>query len=580
MPHPRVTRLHGRRGWQIPAASVALCSLAACWIIPWRLAFGPEMSYYTVGYLADEYAYIQRMAPLVQGATVNNPFNGFGDPQVINQFFLERSCQLVMTALHMDVLAFFWIWRVLFPLVLLALFLYIARAAIFRRPWATGLQYGAAAAALPVLYAVYFLVGDCLMSSGAVPLFYFLNRIPTNAEFVVSLVMIGLYLRFSALPTARTGSLLALAGALTLYWRPYAAVPWSMATGLGVAYLLLRRRLSWRDLRLMCGVFAAAVLPYVLIWNWNAPIPAHIEQMRRMYLLPFPYRVHSYWPLYLSLALLLLVLSRWALRPLRVAIVTGAISLAILPFICGAIKPPARELLSNDRFACYHLAMLLGAVLAVVGQRASAWRGRAGLVAARRWTIGLSATGLASAAFIAQLALQHPFDLHGWGHPAFVLRDLRYHAAYRWVREHTPEDALFLVDDGYDWTRASEDDLELKRLSHKMLCFHNDLFQNIARRRRVYSDCMALGQPFRDEELYEYGTLHWGTFGYPINKKKYLDALKHLRPTFVLWRRSPPVFQPDYPVPVPRGIYAEGLKSLSHVVYTDAYTEIWKIDYK
>ena len=68
--------------WLIAVASVA--TLAACWVIPWRLCLGPHGSFYTFGYVGDEYVYAQRIQSLITGASPLNPINGICDPIIIS----------------------------------------------------------------------------------------------------------------------------------------------------------------------------------------------------------------------------------------------------------------------------------------------------------------------------------------------------------------------------------------------------------------------------------------------------------------------------------------------------------------
>src|SRR5262249_21227026 len=107
---------------------VALASaIASCWIVPWRLAFGPGGSYYTFGYLNDEYNYAQRIQPLLDGATATNPINGVCDSRIHSQFFLEDACRLFITLTGVNVVSFMWAWRLLSPLIIITFAFLLAR---------------------------------------------------------------------------------------------------------------------------------------------------------------------------------------------------------------------------------------------------------------------------------------------------------------------------------------------------------------------------------------------------------------------------------------------------------------------
>jgi hypothetical protein len=133
------------------AALVALCfafTLAACWVLPWRLGLGPEGSYYTFGYTADEYTYAYRLQPLIAGATATNPINGIGDPQATSQQYLDDLCRWFLTLTGLPTIGFIWVWRVLFPVCLAGMLLLLARICIARplRAWSVPLGWAAAAA--------------------------------------------------------------------------------------------------------------------------------------------------------------------------------------------------------------------------------------------------------------------------------------------------------------------------------------------------------------------------------------------------------------------------------------------------
>jgi hypothetical protein len=95
-----------------------LTTLCAAWLPGLKLAFGPNASYYAFGYVGDEYVYAQRIQPLIAGTTATNPVNGICDSGVISPYYLEDLLRVVLTYSGIDVIALFWIWRGVFPVLL------------------------------------------------------------------------------------------------------------------------------------------------------------------------------------------------------------------------------------------------------------------------------------------------------------------------------------------------------------------------------------------------------------------------------------------------------------------------------
>ncbi|HEY3320062.1 MAG TPA: hypothetical protein VGP72_06330 [Planctomycetota bacterium] len=572
----------GRSHWTLLGIAVCLAALAAALVVPVRLARWPVAPYYAVGYLADEYAKIERIDIPPDGASPSNVYNHFGESKGYSPLLVDSACQSFLRLTGMNIFAFFWLWRALFPVALLTALFWFMRTALGRRRrvYGSALHVVAAGCGLALLYLLTHLLVDRLYdySNGYTPIFLFLNRIPSNLEFILSLVVLTLYLRFLARPVMREGIVLALAGAATVYLRPYAALPWGIAIALGMAWLLCRRQLPPRVGLTMLALFVIALVPLGAISAWNATSPAYRDQMRRIFEMPEgAYCIHAHWKLFLALAATLAVLSRLVRGPARVLVVTGSLALAVLPWICG-LTPVAKELLLGDRFGCFHTVLLIAGCVLALESRAASWSGRAGLFRARRWTGALGGLGLAAA--IATAAFSCSFPLGGKVHvyhPHFLTRDQLSFRTYSWIQQNTPKDSVFLVDDGYDWSQVSpahEFDL--------MLPFwfsHRDLFHSLARRQRVFCHDMWQ-QALTDEDCKSLQRLHAATFGFCCERSTYLSLLQKYHPTHVLWRKYPPVFEDPHSVAVPRSENGRLLQSCSQRVYADLYTEVREIDYQ
>jgi hypothetical protein len=567
------------RRWQAAAFAVCLAALLACWVIPVRLATDPGHGWYTFGYSSDEYAYSQRIDVLPVGASANNVFNKFSDSDVISPYFMDRLFRGFLTITGMDVVTFFWTWRFLFPIGLLGISVAISRVCLREHPWSWPLALCSGSAALLAMFLYHHAVVDRLtvyfIDMDYVPIFMMLNRLPANIEFLLGGFFVVSLLWWSRNPSSGIGAILSLAVAAAFYLRPYLGLPCAIALVLAVVWSLAIRNVALRDCMIPALLLIVAMAPWLYILRHNNSIPAHIEQMTRMFLHPFPYMVHPLWPLYVFVGAGLLAAIPWMAKWARVSIASSAISLCGLPFYAGA-TPVAREMLSNDRFSCFYLPLLLAAVMLLISQRMQSWRGAK---LAFRFHRALSVTSVICAcAGAAVFYLSLRFEFEAPFHPAFVQRDQRYFKAYEWVLLNTPDDALFLVDDGFDRSKglASERDniMAMTRLGF----FHFDFFSAITHRQRVYAD-LSYVYYMSEADLNQMTALQWGSFGYPLKGVEYAAALKRLQPGYVFWRKSPPIFQPDAVLPVPRGQYGTRLQQFSTTVYRDEHCEIWQMNY-
>jgi hypothetical protein len=70
-----------------------LLFLTATWVLPYRLLNDTGNSFYTFGFVGDEYFYAERIQPLVGGATAVNTVSGLAI-RTISPFYLENLCHL------------------------------------------------------------------------------------------------------------------------------------------------------------------------------------------------------------------------------------------------------------------------------------------------------------------------------------------------------------------------------------------------------------------------------------------------------------------------------------------------------
>ena len=105
-----------------------------------------------------------------------------------------------------------------------------------------------------------------------------------------------------------------------------------------------------------------------------------------------------------------------------------------------------------------------------------------------RWTLVFSLLAVCGAAIVGFHNATFNFAEYLCGPYESVDEDLKHVKAYKWVRENTPPDALFLVDDGYDWSGITN----TGHTSRYVQDIQADVFQIVAKRRRVYQVCSAI----------------------------------------------------------------------------------------
>ncbi|MCY3022358.1 MAG: hypothetical protein NTW87_25540 [Planctomycetota bacterium] len=540
------------------ATGLALtAALAACWVIPYRLATTGARSFYACVFIGDEGFYAARVQPLLCGATATNPVNGVCDPKAVSMFFLEDLLRAVITCSGVDVVAFVWLWRYVFPVALLGLMVLLARAAIAprRRPWSPPLRLAAAAAGFVLLYILHHLLIVFPPVQG------WLNRFPTNTEFFLSAAVAWAFVYFSNAPGIKRGIILALASAAIVYLRPYAALGWGIAVPVAMIGLVLAKRMT---VRVALATLAAVLLfltPWIVIAAWNGQTPTQHELVMRYFRPPKHYYVNPYWTQCLPLGALFCLAALGIRRRHRLFLVSCGASIAILPFVTGFFYF-ARELLFH-RFCVFYLVVLAVAGMLLVDRFSQSWRGTKGWLAARRWTIGLSAGAAAAACYLAVANWNYDFAKYPEGPYAAVADELRYVPAYQWIREQTPETALFLFDDGSDWH-----DGRFGQKGTSMLA-QGDLFQIVARRRRVFSERLLVNV-LSNEDYTALRLLHRATFGMAYkDMNRVVAALQRFQPSHIFVRKERSA---------QRGLLPR-FKTASKVVYGDDVCEVWELHY-
>ncbi len=552
------------RPWLIFLCAVAMgATLAAVWVLPVRMAFEPGCSYYTFNLICDETCYALKLAPPIAGTNALNPSNGLCDPNILSPFYLEALGRALVMHSGLDVITCFWIWRWAFPFGCAISMGLLARACLPRRrsSWTLPLIAAASAAATALLYVF------CALLLPAPP-GHWLNRIPTNIEFPLSVAVLAAFVSLLRVPgNARAIRVVALLLILT-YLRPYAALPLCASIALSVSWLAFRRQIAWRVVFLATAVFLLGMLPWFLTHQHNQQSPVYREMFARCFRPERPYFVFPRWPAYLLFAAAIAGMASALRGRCRVFLIGAAVMLAALPFVSGLTSIKIELMHHLDRFGCFYLPVLLCAGLLWLGERSAAWSGWRGWRSARTWTAGLCGVALLSAVVLAGVNVQYDFARDYVANRKTIADDQPFLPAYNWVREHTPAAALFLVDDGVDWgeLQAMPDAIPTVTAS---VWDRVEFFQLIARRRAVFEERMH-GYAIAQADLLQAWNLHRGTFGLAVDPGAFVTALKRFRPQYVLWRRRGHV---------PRGFGSQFQRGMATSVYTDDVCEIWRLSY-
>jgi len=563
----RATRRRAQRLLLLSAVAFLLTAFAvACWVLPCRAALAPNGGLYGFSVIPDEFAYAWRMQPLITGATTANVVNRFHDPAVISPFFLEDFVRGMLTVTGLPVAWMFWIWRFAFPLALAAAVWVAAGAclAVRRRPWSQPLRCAASLGGVGALYVLSHL------TSGTGDIALYLDRIPTNLEYPLAFLLAWAWLRLAAAPSVRRGMVLACLGALLVYLRPYAVIPWGTAIALHLLYRIVRQTLphkTWLD---AAGTLVVLLAPWLAIAYHNSQSPVYAQMYARYYS-QWPYQVHPRWAVHLGAAALLAAMAWRVARDRRAMLTCMAATAAALPFISGLFRE-AQELLLFERYGSFYVVALVAGAMLVLDEEANRRHGKLAAGFARRAAGACFILSLGSSGALSVWHSQYDFEHNPWTQLRSLSEDRQYIPSYQWIARHTPADAFFLVDDGIDWSVVPPSSQVM--ISHYApdgaeLYQRGDYFQLLARRQRVFNEWLW-AFALSDGQYIELAALQRGTFGYPIPVEDYKAFLKRYRPGYVFWRRK---------APVPRG-YGKQLSALAEVVYSDAVCEVWRLKYE
>ena len=542
--------------WSFSALAFIAVAMTA-WIIPLRMYFGNNGSYFTFVHMYDELIYAGRIQPLVAGATCANPVNGIGDPRYISQFFLEDSVRAVLTLLHLDVITAFWLWRALFPIAVMASLYLLAGECVPQCARVSGAALRVAAAAL----------GAALLSLEPLVVYSppqgWSERVPTNIEYPLSILMAWFYLRALRKPSPLRAALLSLCLVATVYWRFYLAIPWAIALAGGAMALFIQRRFGIRTFLATIGILVAAMSPWLAIVVSNSRLPVNTELMYRYFTFAeSSVRVHPYWEFYVRMAGAIAIAGMLLRGNSRIICITTGAGLCITPFIYRFF-PMRSELLGFNRLSSFYLTAALTALLLCIGAAAGARRWRQ--TGTRGAWVVLLACSLAVSGVMSLRNSRYAFAEEEGSEYTAAQQEIPFIPALNWIRNNTPEDALFFTDDGCDMSRMGFSDELGIFISSGVGRF--GLFPIVARRRCVFNGKLFVSN-ISTRELAELAQLHWTTLGYPGDQKVWAQLLKRYHPDYIIWRKSNPQLQAA----------ASRLGSLCTPVYSDAAAEVWKMD--
>jgi hypothetical protein len=542
-----------------------VCALAfvaigvTAWVIPLRMYFGSHGSFYTFAYMYDELYYAERMQPLLAGASNSNTVNGIGDPHYFSQFFLEDNVRRVITLLHLDVISAFWLWRALFPLTVMASIYLLSGECVPQCTRVSGRLLRISAAALG---AALFNLEPLLVYS---PPEGWLNRIPTNLEYPLSILVAWSYLRALRHPTPKRAMLLSLSFAAIFYFRIYVAVPWTFAISIGMIVLLIRRRIAVRTTGMMVGVLGLALLPWFAVAIWDAQLPVYAEMMRRYFSYHAGFvKIHPFWEFFVHMSggvVIAGVLLRGSSR--MFCITTGA-ALCVTPFVYH-LFPFRSEVLNFNRLSSFYLTLCLTALLLFIGAVSRRRGANKYHLFMRALWVPVLICSLAASGLMAIRNSNFGFDEEDWSNYTPLVKEAPLIPAMTWVRLNTPSDSLFIVDDGGDMSRVGSSD-ELGVFINSRIGRIN-LFSVVAGRRRVFDGWLFINN-ISNRDIIDLAHLHWSTLGYPMDRELHMELLRRFRPNYIFWLKTNPQWRAA----------ASGIGSICTTVYSDAVSEVWKID--
>ncbi|HYF52468.1 MAG TPA: hypothetical protein VEJ63_23880 [Planctomycetota bacterium] len=538
-------------GMKAGAIGLALLALASCWAMPLKMLLGDGGSYYTFAVIGDEMIYANRTQPLLAGATIQNPLNGVCDPNILSPYLLEDVVREVVTLSGVHIITFFWIWRFIYPVVLLASLVVLARAVLPKRNrgWPEILIFAAGFQAL--YFIVYAITVDYPPMGG------WILRIPTNVEYPIAALLGAGVWNFALHRRLQDGLLSAMMLSALIYLRPYSAMPWAIALFLALIAMAARRQLRIKTTVIVAAALLLSLVPLLYIFQHNAALPSYRETMLR-YFRPVEYEIHKNAPYFIAIGIIYLLAAWKGHRRLRPLLCACAFVMLLLPFISGAFASIRDELLSFDRYTPFYFTLIAACCGLLLK-----------LSEPRRVVAAVAAAGALCLAVNCIRYGSFDYSKYHLGSYGYIQADLRSIPAYDWIRKNTPADAMILTDERIHWGA-----LEWTHWSEGLRAtWVEDLFLVVARRRpvyhwRMYGNFMSHAQ---------YADLVWlqrATFGMQLKDeaaadRAYAKLLSWYRPGYILWRKGRP------------GLRGRGarLEKIASVEYSDDACEIWKLNY-
>jgi hypothetical protein len=546
---------------QFPAILLAVAitaSLASMWILPCRMIFGEYGTAYTFARLYDEVTYANEIQPLNPGTTATNPLNRFGDEQLISQHFMEDIIRQCLTVMGGNAIDFFWFWRFMFPLFLLLACAFLAYEALGleKRAWRGLIVLSAG------VFGAAMMACEPLLFWHAFPPEGWIERTPTNIEFLIAILFAALYLRALRAPTTWNWIRVACLLSLLVYVRLFCAFPWGVAAGCGALLLLIRRQMTVSTAMVTVAALGLCLTPWLVVHWQNSHLNVQAQLVRRVFQ-NTSFAVHYRWWLLWLFAALCGVGAWITTSRDRLFAGTTGLTLLVLPFT-SIVVPFGIQLQCLDRFSTFYWPLTVTIALLLSAQWVRHWKGWRGWHSRRRCMTCCSAAAIVLSAVMAIRATTYDLLTTPWPVYRQLVKEGACLSTYNWIANNTSPKALFLVDDGQYWSEEKVD-LRPNPLIDWAIGEH-DLFSLIAHRQRVFNTRLLIYR-ITDEEFMSLGYLHCGTFGLPLMDNAYSTLLKRYRPDYVFWHKNNPIFRKPSPI----------LLAMSEIVHSDENCEVWKL---
>lgn len=540
--------LKANRGILILTCLLLLGTLAVVWIVPLRMALGKDNSYFAYALIEDEPRYADCIQPLLSGATRTNPTNGFGDNRYLSPFFLEDLLREVLSITGIHVITAYWLWRFIFPvLILISFYLLLKDALPANCKTLSPLQILVFA-----LFSTAILYLEPLCFFHHSPVHGWLNRIPTNIEFLLSIHMAWHYCRFLQQSSVSRSAMLSVQFALLVYLRLYAAIPWAIVLGIAVVVKLARRQIPYASVLAAGVALVIALTPWVFVVVSNKALPIYTEIATRFFG-QTRWRLHYYTEWYIGLAAVFILFALRARFEVRLTAVACGLTIAAIPFLCGFL-PFGREVIAYDRFSSFYIV----AFLTVLTQRLAPFA--EGNVQTTSW---VASAGIIFAVVGLKFYGQMEYKKEGLTAYSKIAEDIPAVTAYQWIEKSTPGDALFVCGDVSSQKRrftSVRDTINQSPLT---------LFSVIAKRRMLFNGRICVS-PISDSELMECANLNVEVFGNSSKGDDLLSGLRSRGVTNILYRKSQAASPNLHPA----------LHGFLEEVYSDEHCQIWRINWE